>query len=188
MATERSFNPVPVLVHLVAIAVGLYLGWQVMDSVSPDLPGADVGPGLSSSSDPGAVAGDDPDSLFRPANLAPALAELDDQIAAGEGVSTLHIEPGKLSAETASGEGPFAPSDVAPGTPQRIAAEIHRMRAPVTLADVGYMDLVATGDGPKWYVQLDIDRTDVPPPWTYGAPLAGAPLSVGGPPPTPIGG
>jgi hypothetical protein len=29
-------------------------------------------------------------------------------------------------------------------------------------------------------------RTNVPPPWTYGAPLAGAPLSVGGAPPAPV--
>jgi len=35
-------------------------------------------------------------------------------------------------------------------------------------------------------VQLDINRTDVAPPWTYGAPLDGAPLTVGGAPPTAI--
>ena len=32
MATEGSgFNPIAVLVHLVAIALGLYLGWIAMD-------------------------------------------------------------------------------------------------------------------------------------------------------------
>ena len=41
------------------------------------------------------------------------------------------------------------------------------------------MDLVATRDGPRWYVQLDIIRDVGPPPWTYGAPLAGEPLEVG---------
>ena len=50
------------------------------------------------------------------------------------------------------------------------------------------MDLVATAKGPRWYVQLDIDRDIGPPPWTYGAPLEGAPVTAGGAPPKPIGG
>ena len=67
MATEGSgFNPTAVLVHLVAIALGLYLGWIAMDRISPDLPDASVEPGVSAT---GEVAGDDPESLFRPANL-----------------------------------------------------------------------------------------------------------------------
>ena len=49
MATEGSgFNPIAVLVHLVAIALGLYLGWIAMDRISPDLPDASVEPGVSS--------------------------------------------------------------------------------------------------------------------------------------------
>ena len=52
MASESGFNPVPVLVHLVAIAVGLYLGFLAMDAITPDLPGESVEPGVSSSSVP----------------------------------------------------------------------------------------------------------------------------------------
>ena len=188
MATESSRNPIPLLVHLLAIAIGLYLGWQVMNSVSPDLPAADVAPGVSSSTEPRSVAGDDPDSLFRASNLAPALAELDDQLAAGEGIATLHIEPGAIDADTASGDGYFAPADVSTAVPELLAQKIHAIRKPVTLDDIGYMDLVATRKGPEWYVQLDINRTEVPPPWTYGAPLDGERLSVGGPPPEPLDG
>ena len=49
-----------------------------------------------------------------------------------------------------------------------------------------YFDLVATREGPRWYVQLDINRDIGPPPWTYGAPLDGEPLEVGGAPPRPV--
>lgn len=188
MATEGAFNPIPILVHVVAIALGLYLGWQAMDAITPNLPDDDIAPGISSSTDPGAVAPDDPDSLFRAANLAPALAQLDEQLAAGDGISTLHIEPGSLDAETGSGEGMFEPADVPASLPARLAEEIHAIRNQVTLADVGYMDLVATRKGPRWYVQLDVNRTDVSRPWTYGAPLDGEPLSIGGSPPEPIAG
>ena len=71
MATERGgFNPVAVLVHLVAIAAGIYLGLLVMNRIVPDLPDETVDPGVSSSSAPAAVAGDDPDSLFWPPTSA----------------------------------------------------------------------------------------------------------------------
>ncbi|MFI5123275.1 MAG: hypothetical protein ACHQJ5_10305, partial [Vicinamibacteria bacterium] len=108
MATESSgFNLVPVLVHVVAIALGIYLGLLAMAAITPDFPDADTDPGVSSSSAPGTVAGDDPDSLFRAQNLAPALTQLDDQLAAGDGIVSLHLEPGSLDAETGSGDGLF---------------------------------------------------------------------------------
>ena len=48
------------------------------------------------------------------------------------------------------------------------------------------MDVVATRDGPRWYVQLDTSRDVGPPPWTYGAPIAGGPIEVGPGPPKPV--
>jgi hypothetical protein len=189
MASESGFNPVPVLVHVVAIAVGLYLGFVVMDAIAPDLPGADVEPGVSSSVAPEQVAGDDPDSLFLAANLGPALAELDDQLAAGEGVVSLHIEPGAMDADTGTGDDLIDPEDVAPELPLTITGAIDAERdGRTTLADVSFMDLVATAKGPRWYVQLDIARDIGPPPWTYTAPFEGAPVSPGGAPPKPVGG
>ena len=187
MATESGFNPIPALVHVVAIAVGLYLGFVAMDAIAPDLPGEGVEPGVSSSSAPGAVAGDDSDSLFRAANLGPALDQLDEQLAAGQGIRSLHLEPGALNADTSSADGTLAPADVPVAAPATLADEIAAERHGITLADVSYMDLVATAKGPRWYVQLDIDRDIGPPPWTYGAPLAGSPLTAGGAPPKPIG-
>ena len=184
MVSESSpFSPAAVIVHLIAIAAGLYLGFVAMDAIAPDLPSESVGPGLSSSAAPEQVAGDDPDSLFGADALGSALEQLDEQLPAGESIVRLRIEPGSIDAETRSGEGLFSLDDVSPALPARLIEEIHRQRAPVTAHDVGFMELVATEEGPRWYVQLDVSRTDVDPPWTYGAPLEGTPLEVGGPPP-----
>ncbi len=149
-----------------------------MNSLAPDLPDDSVEPGVSSSSAPGSVAGDDPDSLFRAANLGPALEQVDDQLAAGEGIVTLHLTPGAVDAATGSAEGVFDPEEVPVDAPALIGTEISEERG-LTLADVSYMDLVATAKGPRWYVQLDTNRDIGPPPWTFGAPLDGEPLAVG---------
>jgi hypothetical protein len=184
VATESGFNPIPIIVHALAIAAGLVVGWIVMDRITPDFPSAD--PGVESSSEPSAVAGNDPDSLFLPNNLSEAIVQTQDQLAAGQGVVTLHLEPGSIDVRTSDIEGTFPLSDVPVAAPASIAAAIHAMRDRVTLDDIGYMDLVATSKGPQWYVQLDIDRTDVDPPWTYTAPIAGEPVTAGGGPPKPI--
>lgn len=188
LAESSRFNPVAVIVHLLAIAAGLYLGFLAMDAIAPDLPDEGVDPGVSSSAVPRKVAGDDPDSLFAAGALAPALDQLEEQLPAGEGVVRLRIEPGGLTADTASAGGLFELGDVAAETPARLIAAIHRQREGITAHDIGYMELVATADGPRWYVQIDIFRTNVDPPWTYGAPLEGTPLTVGGAPPEPVAG
>jgi hypothetical protein len=178
---------VPVLLHVLGIAIGLYVGWQVMDELAPDLPTAD--PGVASSTEPKAVAPGDADSLFKPANLAGALQGLDDQLAPDQGLLRLKITPGALESQPLSKgvTGYFEPSDISPATPQVIIEQVTARRPQVTIDDVGYMELVATAQGPRWYVQLDTSVTDVSPPWTYGAPLSGTPIDVGPGPPTPIG-
>jgi hypothetical protein len=186
MATESSINPIPIVVHVIAIAIGIFGGLRAMDAIAPELPSEGVDPGVASAAAAEAVAGDDPGSLFRAVNLTPALGQLAEQVPAGEGFVTLRIEPGSLTAETADAQGTFELDQVSAATPSLIADEIRRERALVSLADLGYMELVATDAGPRWYVQLDINRTDVSPPWTYGAPLAGTPVEAGGAPPTPI--
>jgi hypothetical protein len=186
VATEGAYNPIPIVVHVLGIVAGLVLGWFVMDRITPDFPTAD--PGVESSSAPRAVAGGDPDSLFLPNNLSEAIAQVQDQLAAGQAVVTLHLEPGKIEVRGSDIDGTFDLADVPVAAPARIADAIHEMRDHVTLDDVGSMDLVATADGPRWYVQLDITRTDVRPPWAYAAPIEGAPVTAGGAPPKPIEG
>ena len=55
---------------MLAIALGLYLGFLAMDAISPDLPDPSVEPGVSSSAE---VAGDAPDRCSAGRNLQPAL-------------------------------------------------------------------------------------------------------------------
>jgi hypothetical protein len=184
VATEGGFNPVPILVHILGIVAGLVLGWYVMDRITPDFPTAD--PGVESSSAPHSVAGGDPDSLFLPNNFSEAIVQVQDQVTAGQGIVSLHIEPGTIDLRSSDVDGTFDLADVPAAAPVRIANAIHQMRERVTLDDIGSMDLVATAEGPRWYVQLDITRTNVRPPWTYAAPINGDPVTAGGAPPKPI--
>ena len=185
MATEGSwFNPTAVLVHVIAIAVGAYLGWTLMQAISPELPDS-VEPGVNSTAE---VAGDSGESLFRPPNLERALAQVEDQLGAGEGLVRLHLEPGTLETEARTGDGLFRPADIPVDAPVVLTHSIDAERGgtPIDFGEVRYMELVATEDGPRWYVQLDINKDIGPPPWTYGAPLDGDPIEVGGAPPEAI--
>jgi hypothetical protein len=184
MATEGSwFNPTAVLVHLIAIALGVYLGWTLMEAISPELPDS-VEPGVTSTAE---IPGDAAESLFRSPNLQPALAQVEDQLGAGEGLVRLHLEPGTIETEARTGDGLFQPSDVPVDAPVMLTHTIDSERggSPIGLGEISYMELVATERGPRWYVQLDIDKDIGPPPWSYGAPLDGEPLTVGPGPPEP---
>ena len=165
MAIGGRNYTVPVVVHVLGIALGLYLGFIVMDSISPDLPDPSVAPGVSSTAE---VAGDAPESLFRGPYLQGALNELSDQLAAGEGIVSMHLEPGTLETETGTGDGLFQPEDISSETPVVLIHTIDSERGgpPIGLGEISYMDLVATEKGPRWYVQLDINRDIGPPPWT----------------------
>jgi hypothetical protein len=186
VVAQGGFNRTAVLVHALAIAAGLLAGWFVMDRITPDFPTDD--PGVESSSAPAAVSGDDPDSLFRSENLLGALYQLDDQTAAGEGVVRLHITPGSIDMQTGDAAGAIDLDEVHFATPSIMVEDIRGEHPQVTLADVQYIDLVATADGPRWFIQLDRSHSGAGPPWTYSAPLIGYPVRPGGPPPEPIEG
>ena len=49
---EGALNPIPIIVHVLAIAAGLFVGWMVMDRITPDFPTADTEPGVESSAAP----------------------------------------------------------------------------------------------------------------------------------------
>jgi hypothetical protein len=182
----RGFNPVAILIHALGIAAGIFLGLLAMDAIAPDLPAEAEAPGVATSVAPEAVRGDDLDSLFLPNNLGPALTQLHEQIAAGQGILRLRITPGSLEAMTATGDGLIDRPSIPDAAPLRIAQQAEAERAQVTLEDFSYFDLVATPDGPVWYAQLDINITEVNPPWTYTAPLEGEPLLAGRAPPTQV--
>jgi hypothetical protein len=176
-------SPLPPIAHIVAIVAGVWGGLTVMGAIAPDLPGADVQPGVTAEAAP--QSGDDPDSLLAEDNLDPALTQLADQLGTTSDLVRLRITPSQLDAT--EGEGGFDVDAVDPTAPQRLVEMISEERPKVRgLEDVQYMELVEAKQGAEWYVQLVSTRDDLPPPWTYGAPQDLSKLTVGGAPPQPI--
>jgi hypothetical protein len=167
-------SPVSVITHLLAIAVGVWGGLWLIGRVTPDLPQEGTDPGVESVAK---VNGGDPDSLLRTGPLAIALAQLSDQIAAGDVIVSLRLDPGNLNARSGSGGVDLEPEEIPPNAPQRIVDAIAQQRPEVSLDDVSYMQLRPTGQGPEWYVQLDLD---IDPPRTFIAPLDGSSATPGG--------
>lgn len=179
-------NPVAALAHVLAVAAGVWGGLWVMGAVTPDLPDADAEPGVAATA-PEDVSGGSDESLFRQTPLFWALDQLDDQLAAGQAVVRLRVEPGALSSESRDGqEGLIDPADVPASAPEWIVSQIAEERPQVTLDRVRYMELVATEEGPRWYMQLVSDDPKLDPPWTYTADFEGDLLRAGGAEPRPI--
>jgi len=177
-------SPLPPIVHLLAIVAGVWGGLVAMDAIAPDLPDPDTEPGVAAAQ-PATVEPGSADSLFRAENLAPALSQLSEQLGADGELVLLRIEPGQL--QSTEGDGGFAVSDVPGSGPVELATKIGEERKQVRgIEDFQYVELVQTKDGPEWYVQLVSSRPDLPPPWSYGAPLDISKLTVGGAPPKQI--
>jgi hypothetical protein len=178
MATERSNNPLPIVLHLVAIAVGLFLGIKAMAAISPDLPPPSSEPGVDVPADGGQVAPGAPNSLLRAGPLSIALDSVDDQLAADQELSLVHITPAEITTETTDDSG-FDLSDVDPSAPQRLATLISQKRKEVSgLSDFQFVDLrLDANSEPQWYVQLALD---IDPPRTYVAPLDALGVAPGG--------
>lgn len=142
-------SPLPPIAHLIAIAAGLWGGLWVMGAITPDLPGAEVEAGVVA--DDQAVPPDDSASLLREDNLEPALTQLAAQLGAGGEIVRLRIDPGRLRAE--EGDGGFDVTDVDPAAPERLVQMVAQERPKVTPAEIQYVELVQTKQGPVWYVQ-----------------------------------
>lgn len=170
-------SPVSVITHLLAIALGAWGGFWLIAKVAPDLPDAGTDPAVEAPATPAEVKGDDPKSLLRTGPLAGALDQLSDQIAAGDVIVTLRLEPGSLDAESGSGGVDLETGEIPPNAPERIVAEIAKQRPQVSLGDVQFMQLRPGPDGSEWYVQLSVE---IDPPRTYIAPLDGSSATAGG--------
>jgi hypothetical protein len=178
MAAERSTSPLPVVLHLVAIAAGLFLGIKAMAALSPDLPPPSSEPGVDVPARGGQVAPDAPNSLFRAGPLQIALNSIDDQLAADQKLSSLHITPAEVTTDATEGDG-LDVSDVDASAPQRLATLISQQRKEVGgLSDFQFVDLrLDANSEPQWYVQLALD---IDPPRTYVAALDALDVAPGG--------
>jgi hypothetical protein len=178
MATESSSRALPIALHLIAIAAGLFLGIRAMAALSPDLPPASSEPGVNSPAEPAQVPADAPNSLLQPGPLSIALDSVDDQLGGGQQLQVIHITPGQIDTSTTDGDG-FDVSDVDVSAPTRLAGLISAQRLQVRgLADFQFVELRLDPNGdPQWYVQLALD---IPPPRTYTAPLDALAVTPGG--------
>ena len=179
MATESSSRALPLLLHLVAIAAGLFLGIKAMAALSPDLPPESSEPGVNTPAAPTQVPPDATNSLLQPGPLSIALDSVDDQLAAGQKLQVVHITPGQIDTSTTDDADGFDASDVDSSAPSRLAALISRERKEVRgLEDVQFVELRLDPNGdPQWYVQLALD---VDPPRTYTATLDALSVTPGG--------
>lgn len=179
MATESSFNPLPLVLHVIAIAAGIFLGIKAMAAISPDLPSDDSEPGVTAPASAGQVAPDDPNSLFAPGPLSIALDAVEEQLGAGQQLNLVHIAPSEITTQSSDDGAGFTLSDVDSSAPQRLATLIAQQRKEVGgIADFQFVDLRLDERGdPEWYVQLALD---IDPPRTYVAPLDALSAEPGG--------
>ena len=166
-------SPVSVISHVIAVALGVWGGWWLIDRVSPDLPDPETDPAVKAAK----VKGSDPGSLYRTGPFGDALEQLEGQMAAGDEIVSLRLTPASLDAETGSGGVDLGPGEIRPEAPELVRFEIAEQRPQVSLDDVQYYELRAGPGGPEWYAQLDLD---VDPPRTYVAPLNATSAEPGG--------
>ena len=176
-------NPVAAVSHLLAIVLGCFTGFWVIDAVTPELPGADVEPGVEV---PVPVEADSPESLFQPGPLSTAIFQLEGQEGAGAEYAFLTITPESLSVSEAEVDGGVEPSDLSTGEPMRVIELLGEERQAITPERVRQLDLVATRGGPVWLVQLRSNDPDLRPPWQYVVSYGSDEIQAGGPLPVPL--
>lgn len=166
-------NPTAALVHVAAIAAGVFGGLTIARGVAPDLPSDSTQPGVEQPSSGGGaggkVTGSSPESYYHPGPLSDALAQTEEQFPAGEDVISLSIEPDRLSATTQSGDNTVAVDDLPVNAPERIIDGVNKARKkagadkPVTLDDVRTFSFAAANPrNQSWYVLLDINTAGPP--------------------------
>jgi hypothetical protein len=179
-------NPVAVIAHVLAVVAGIWGGLSLMGWIAPDLPDPDEAAGLTATA-PEEITGSSEDSLFRQTPLHWAMERLADQLGAGEQVVYLQIYPGKLESETRDAQDSLIdPGDVVASAPEWIVTQIAEKRPDVTLDKVRYMGLIATAEGPRWYVELVRTDPKITAPWAYTADAEGDLLEAGGAVPLPL--
>ena len=155
MVSEGALNPIPILVHLVAIAAGLFVGWTVMDRITPDFPS------------------DDSRASSRRRRRVRSPATIPTRCSCRT-TSRRRSSSSRSSSPRARASSPCISSPVrsrsravtstaptsSPTCPWRrrreLPIEINEQRPELDLAQIAYMDLIATRKGPRWYVQIDI--------------------------------
>jgi hypothetical protein len=147
-------NPIAAISHVLAIALGVLGGFWVVGALTPDTPDADVEPGIEI---PVEVEADEEESLFNPGPLSTALAQISEQEAAGTEYALITITPSSIDTKAYSDVvNGFELSFLSTGEPMRVIELLANERPAVSVDQVSQIELVATSDGPVWYVTTEV--------------------------------
>jgi len=170
-------SPIPPILHLLGLAVGVLGSLALMAKIAPDLPSGE--PGVAEAGETQVAGPEDPQSILSAAGFSTALAQIRGQLGDDEVVISLTATPGSMdieSTESGSAEG-VEIDQISFSTSYLIASQIAAQRKErLGLSDVrGEADLAAlsmsTGpSGPIWIATL---RSGVAPPRRYRAIVPG---------------
>lgn len=156
-------SPLPPIAHLLGLLAGVFGGLALMAWAAPDLPSGE--PGVERE-----AAGDAPESLLSPAGFATGLAQLRDQLAEGQTLTSMRVT--ETGIESESGDGGVDPDDVSTSAPYLIAyriAELRRRSGRPGFRDAGdlqSLELEPEGRFGRWVATL---RPGLSPPLRYVA-------------------
>lgn len=158
-------SPVPPIVHLLGLVVGLFAAFALVTAVAPDIP------------DPNAAlikAGDSeiPGSRFVAENLTAALHQLGEKLPPDVTVWRMRIESSSLKFKTRRGPG-VLPEQIGSTTPGVILDQISKLRgSELGVDDIQYMEMaLRRTTAPIWTIQT---TPEVDPPQVYYADFDGS--------------
>lgn len=169
-------NPLPPLIGLIAIAVGVYGGLQLGAWAAPDLAPAETEI-TTEEAQPEPITGDDPDSLFRPGPLSEQLNLALKDVPEGATVSYVGINADRFYFNKVRGPNVLPLADLPVRAPERILVGINQIREdkgkdPVTFDDVASFGWsTANPTEIEWSADLD---SSAPGPTTFSADRDGA--------------
>jgi len=174
-------NPVAAIAHFLAVVIGVGGAFFLMGGLASDLPDADEAPGVAIPEEEIEGGGDEA-SLYRPGPLSTAIFQLEEQKGDDVEYVYLTLTPSSLEVSEETVDGGIEPSFLSVGEPGRVIAALGRERPEVTADGVRQMDLVATAEGPVWFVQLDGTDPKIESPLSYVVPYGSERFEAGGPP------
>lgn len=181
-------NPLAAICHVVAIVAGAWGGVAVISAIAPDLPPAGAQPAVTADPQSEPIEPQSPDSFLHATGFAAGLGQISDQIAAGDDIRRLRVEADSIQADSTSGDGLIPIGEIPADSTQNLISAIGAERPAVSYDQIAYMELFATANGPRWFVQLLTTEPGLGKPSTFTASISGEPVKAGGPAPVPIGG
>ena len=149
-------SPVPLIVHLLAAAVGTWGAFMAGSAIAPDLPSDE--PGVVEAEEAQISGPADPDSLFHPGPLSTAISQIEDQLSSDEEIARMTVRAGEIDVDVTEDGNGVAIDDVSTSAPYLLAYAIGEERK----LRLGRADV----DGPEDLVAVDMRPGSAGPAWT----------------------